>query len=307
LNICELKKERAFYTLSAAVLLLAVRLAYGPRDIRGASQRAFWLHKTSCAACADVLLVGTSRFYQGLYPRAMSDALPGRSIFNFAYSAQGYSEQYLDAARHALSAANRDPVVVLDFTPVGLTRFAERAGHYPRWNALRARASWTDEPDELTEAWIPPMTPCELFFGVCDRRRFRDYFLDDGWVRGNNTPCDSHGFDRLFAKVFRSSPVDATVVGRFLGAVDAWRSQGVRVYGLRPPAPAGVRAIEEQVGGFDEAALRRRFEDAGGHWIQADYEPEFRSCDGSHLDGPSAVRLSQLVASRIARDLGRGD
>jgi len=84
-------------------------------------------------------------------------------------------------------------------------------------------------------------------------------------------------------------------------AVERWTARGVRVYGYRSPCPPERAANEDALYRFDEPALRRAFEDAGGTWWEVSSEG-LTYWDSSHMDGPSARRFSQRLGARLTRE-----
>ena len=103
---------------------------------------------------------------------------------------------------------------------------------------------------------------------------------------------------RQYSQLMRH-PISGKITTDLLDRVRDWSARGICVYGLRPPTCAAMEEVEND---FDERQFVIAFENAGGRWLEPS-KLGLISFDASHLDAPSAQRLSQRVAREIAASL----
>ncbi|MGD8377808.1 MAG: hypothetical protein PVF68_16880 [Acidobacteriota bacterium] len=97
------------------------------------------------------------------------------------------------------------------------------------------------------------------------------------------------------------SGVDEEIVNRFLDLTRGWSSEGIAIFAFRPPSCPELTQLESEACGLDEVAFVRRFEDAGGRWL--DPEGDYPTYDCAHLESAAAVRFSEGLALEIERVL----
>jgi hypothetical protein len=79
----------------------------------------------------------------------------------------------------------------------------------------------------------------------------------------------------------------------------------VEVLAFRVPTTVQMEAIEDEMSGFDEDAVARGIEDAGGTWITFENRFGYFSHDGSHLHYKAARSFSRDLALALNRVLNR--
>lgn len=264
----------------------------------------YWAMKTSWQGCADIVLAGDSRLYRGVSPQAMKDFLPGKTILNFGFSANGYSQEYLDRTAEVLRPGGQR-AIVLGITPRSLTPAAIQTNGFikamqdaaARLGPQAADTFWAQfdglcEPVAFDQAFtsLLPWKP---------RSRYTSDYQADGWVRSEKTPENPRYMLTSYATTFDGNQVDPEVVNRLLARVRQWRQAGIAVYGFRVPTTAEMVALENRFSGFDEKAFMSAFAQEGGTWIAVD-QAKYHSYDGSHLRYDGAMQLSHDLARQIA-------
>jgi hypothetical protein len=150
--------------------------------------------------------------------------------------------------------------------------------------------------------FIHPMSPAEFLGGVRpkrDRWPYEQKFHESGWVESDRKPHKPDSYLEKVPQLYEHNRVSEAAVGRVLQYVAKWSQSGVRVFGFVPPRAIEVMELEEDLSGFDRESFVRGFTESGGRWLDIDPTP-YQSYDGSHLAGESAVRLSELIGSKIA-------
>jgi hypothetical protein len=149
--------------------------------------------------------------------------------------------------------------------------------------------------------YFQPLTP-SAFIGAAlrqrDAPRTLQTFHDDGWIESERTLPNPEEALAVYAKRLRDTSVDAGLIDALVDQTRRWSERGIRVFVFRPPTTDAVVALEDRMTGFDEPALARRVEDAGGRWLRFGNDG-YRTYDGSHLDRESARRFSRDLAARI--------
>jgi hypothetical protein len=284
--------------LTAIVALLVVAAAsLAPLDIQGELARRFWRDKASCEHCASVVVAGSSRFYRGVDPARLQSAFPHATVFNFGFSAQGWSPDYLDAVERALVTSGTR-AILLDATAVAFTPWAQKAGHYARWAKLAkpTLANRITEPlHDIVDSAIPRRVPCELMPPVCDQRYPQRYDAN-GFVASDRRPPSETAFAPTFERVLRASPISLRIVDDVADRIRTWRAAGIDVFVVRPPVSNAIASIEA-AHGYDESVVRERLESAGARWL--DVDGVFATQDGSHLNADSAERYSENIAQLV--------
>ena len=296
---------------SVVALLLTTAIVGGiflARHQRKSSLYAdqFWALKASWENCADVVLTGDSRVYIGVSPQAMRQALPGRTILNFGFSANGYSAEYLQRARNVLRQ-DGSRIIVLGITPRslsfrcladnGYTQVMKDFGSSKGWGAA---AGLQTTMCVLAEPLTFENAVSELVHWNNARPPTFDYYAD-GWMRAHKMRDDFGDSLNVYAAGYENEkerPAPA-VIGALLEQVRQWRKEGVRVYAFRVPTSPQMYVLENRLSGFNEQTFASGLEQSGGVWIPTE-QMIYHSWDGSHLRYDSAIQLSLDLARKIA-------
>jgi hypothetical protein len=315
-------KERSLLCVILAIPLLIFVLALKPRPVAvtvlpmsydpihdtGAAGDRMWVIKTHTTGKFDMLLMGDSRVYRGLSPQAMEKVLTGYKILNFGYSGGGLNPVMYAAAQQKLNPTSQKKSIVLGISPLTLTPRAAANEHYLQ--------ELNRPPDYvyLYLYWMPLVNlfePLSLgkmvnsLQGGNTQGNQDGYYLefhDDGWVASYTIPEYPLSQIYSYQDIFSQTSVSPQLVQELIDQTRSWTQQGISVYAFRPPSCQGMVDLENQVSGFDEAALVKQFEAAGGVWFSIPLAP-YHSYDGSHLDKSSALKLSADLANLIQNSL----
>ena len=103
----------------------------------------------------------------------------------------------------------------------------------------------------------------------------------------------------VYRRYFAERKVDGELVSGLLARVRTWRAQRVQVIGIRSPSSAEMLELEDEMSGFDERALAREFEAAGGRWITL-ADAAWPTQDGGHLTPEAARAFTRELSPRLA-------
>lgn len=276
------------------------------QDETGVVPNRFWSQKRLWQGCADIVVAGDSRIYRGISPESMKQVLGDQRVLNFAFSGIGLSSPYIAAIEKVLDPKAEQPVVVLGISPHSLTKGAAKDNDF-LWRkktpptpvpAFLSRFLHLFRPIPDREAFN--LTATLLGKGHRTDRYHQEYFAN-GWIASFRMPEDRKKGLKSYATIFdetRDGPVSQEVIEEFLSETRRLTSDGVTVFGFRPPSCPEMVVLENEKGGFDEKAVARAFENAGGIWLDMDQDA-YHSYDGSHLHRESAEALSRALAEQI--------
>lgn len=284
----------------ASVLVGALSLVM-PKDKEKYLGARFWAQKTFAPAAYDIVIMGDSRVYRGLSPESMKTQLPGLKILNFAYSNGGLNPELFEMAEKKISQKSRVKLIILGVSPNCITGYTQKNEQF-RQEKNRSRE------DILERLYLNGML---YYFSATTPEAIRDqlkkkstdsYYLNEyhanGYVASEKFPTDTLEAIPSYISDFTNYKVEERYVGKLIEQVNEWTIRGIQVVGFRPPVSAPLRALEDTMGLFNEAALSARFTEAGGHWIN--FNPNrYQTYDGSHLNKASAVKLSEDLAKEI--------
>lgn len=281
-----------------------VPLSYDPIHQVGTASERFWVLKAQGTARFDVILMGDSRVYRGLSPQAMETILQGYRILNYGFSGGGLNAEMYAAAEGRLDPRSSKKSIVLGVTPLTLTTRAERNDHFQQ-EMLRP-------PDYVFMHlyWMPllnalaPLGAQDFTSTLAAQNAHPNqegYYLefhDDGWVASYTIPESPLSALPSYRDIFSQTPVSPRLVQELVDQTRLWTQRGIQVYAFRVPSSQAMVDLENQMSGFDEAALVKAFEDAGGIWFSIPLAP-YHSYDGNHLTKSSAEALSIDLAKLI--------
>jgi hypothetical protein len=140
-----------------------------------------------------------------------------------------------------------------------------------------------------------------LFLGQQPQVSGRQEFHPNGWFSTEDLVADRNREIEKYRAFFEpqnNGPACEDHIDRLIEAVEKWSSQGIRVYGFRPPTCSEIAEMEQNLSGMDWARFVTRFRDAGGNWLEVD-AAEYATFDGSHLGRASAEELSLNLGEQI--------
>ena len=303
---------------SLVAILIGLTLAGGLRAAtwpegrsRTVDKDTFWRLKTHPRERFDGVLVGDSRTYRGLSPTVMEGVLVGRRIHNLGYPSGRLSEDLLDHAQALLDPQSTSPFIVVGIAAHALSRAKEGpqnpefARHQGLGDFEQRLAHWSRP---LRQHWFRPLiadptVELQMARQGASKIRYHQRFDERGFAASYTEPANPRRALKSYRKTLRKHPVDPGVVKALAQRVRQWRHDGIRVYGLRLPLHASLDKLERSRGRYRPATIRRTLEDAGMTWLTPKTD-DLATYDGSHLNEPSALRLSERLARLVRADLG---
>lgn len=291
----------------AALVAIALGTAVGlhwPRKDKGLSEERWTQVKLDARDRADVLVLGDSRAGSGLLPEVLAPHFPGKAVFNWSFSNNGYTKAYLDDVEQVLRKGE-GRVIIASISPYAFTPKHQVGGY------LGARKPWFTEV-KLRHAWqlldfVRPIPKWEFLDVLRGRteRGWHHVYRDDGSFDGWMVPARPDFAPVRARHEYINQRVSPAIVDGFFEHVAAWRRQGIAVFVVRPPASVEMEALETE-SQFDQAAFIARLEALGGRWIEIPRGAQWESYDGSHIPPHKARELSELVG-RAAQAMLRGE
>jgi hypothetical protein len=291
-----------------AALLLAgglvfVLAATRRSTLSGMPMKLQSIQKAHWRQCADVVLAGDSRVGCGVSPGEMGRFLKGRRIYNYFFTGNGYSQEYLEAIEKVLDTASEHRMIILGISPQSLTPLMtkKRDFHEDRKNYASQSVALATMFRRLL-CHTAPMRRNEIFGGRLAKNGTPQKYVEvfaDGWMATHSESADYSGYlhDARY-NIFHNNYVSADIVAKVLRYVSQWRQEGIRVYGFRPPTVEEMVALENELSGFDEEEFKTAFETAGGNWL--DVDPfGYPSHDGCHLRRDGAVAFTRDLSKMI--------
>lgn len=290
--------------LIAAVLVTALSLILPKNEEKYMSEN-FWTHKTLSAKYYNVIIMGDSRVYRGISPEAMLKELPTLKIFNFGYSNGGLNPTMFEAAESKLLNKAEVKVMVLGISANTVTGYTENNNQYlQEFNRPR---------EEVIERlyfnpvkyWFSPTSPealKELIRGEEPTSYYTNHYHLNGYVLSEKFPSDTMEAIPLYIKDFTHYKVDDRKLADLYKQVAEWSSKGILTIGFRPPVSHPMYMLEDSMGLYNEAAIKAGIIEAGGYWLDLNHT-DFKTYDGSHLNEPSAIKLSEMLATFIRKTL----
>ena len=293
-------------------LVTAFNLGTQSEADQSIDKHSFWLNKTYPSQAFDGVMVGDSRLYRGFSPARIEAKLPGVTLHNFGYSSARLTPDLLNAALAHLDPKSATPFVVLALTAHSLT--APKQGsdnpHYDGFAQrnratvwLSQRGAWISR--KAWPAWIKDPTD-----GLLMARQgagsvaYHESFDARGFVASVTTPKDPQRALKSYRKLLTASPVQEARLVALANWVRETTSKGIRVIAMVPPRAPAMEELERQAGGWSKEAVKARLKTAGAQWIDMPWT-NLSSYDGSHLDPPSAERVSDQLGQALRPLLAR--
>lgn len=274
-------------------------LEHAPKGLRPLPG-SYWMNKTHTQDRFDIVLIGDSRLYRGISPAAMELMLPKMRILNFSYSSAGMSSPLLENGEDKLDTRGQK-IIILGLTPYSLTGSAALNEHFKEFkNAMY----WPFKIPYLTTLVAPHETIWAVNYLLGSK--ISEYYQvphPDGWIESDKPAVNFDETLREYDQKFSKEKVSLEVLEKMLEQIRDWKSQGITVFGFRPPASEQMEELEDRLSGYDETEIQKRFVASGGIWIDIPDRYSFITYDGSHLKGESARMLSKTLAQLISGHL----
>ena len=300
--------RRTLFLGGAFVLLLGIvrPVSLDPRLESGPEEDRFYIRKAHVVEPCEIVFLGDSRVLRGVSPSAVAQVAVGARISNFAWNSGSLNPEMYREVERRLESASPARAVVCGVTAMALLAWKATNEQY--------RENLEKPKDEVfaklrfTPAlrFFRPLTPTTVvssLLGWPPDWTYEQEFYDDGWIASDRVPRDISVAPTLYAETLAGHQVSHEFVEGFLAQTREWTSRGIHVFAFSPPRHAGTREVEVRLTGFDEADLARRFEQAGGTWIDFDDEA-YETYDGSHLTRESAIAFSRDLGAALREDLG---
>jgi hypothetical protein len=288
-------------TLVIATLLVVSLSFVMPKNKEKYLRDRFWTQKTFAPARYDVVIIGDSRIYRGVSPSVMEQRLPGMKVLNFGYSNGGLNPVMFEAAENKFSPESSHKVMVVGVSANCITGFTLKNDQYLQ-EKNRPREDVFERLYLNGILYHFSATTPETIKEKLQNKKANGYYSNEyysnGYVKSEKFPVDTMEAISSYIDDFTNYKVEERYLEKLSSQIKKWTDAGITVIGFRPPTTSPMRALEDSLGLYNEAFIKTSFIDSGGHWL--DLNPtQFTTYDGSHLDRPSAVKLSELIAKEI--------
>ena len=247
----------------------------------------FFLDKLTHSQKHDVLLLGDSRIYVGLNPSAFESALPGKSCYNYGFSALGFSDDYFIQADLLLKKPARGSTIVLGIDATSLIE------HSVRYNAF-------EDVRELSSLESMQLRLFQHIWMGRDPIRRQHEFRSNGWVPVQPVPFEPTEDLKLYQTAYQNQMCSEVILQTICKWIQKWHAENVTVLALRMPTTNSVFRVECERLGYHPEHVKSELEKAGAVWLDLP-NTDTESYDGSHLGALAAERISKVVANQLAK------
>lgn len=274
-----------------------------PTRESGQTEAAHWAQKTWWRARFDVVAGGDSRTSEAVAPEVLQRHLGGLAVGNFGFALTSLTPRYVDAMEATLLPGSRHRTLLLGASPLAVTRVLPSPQNgFRYWSTLGLN-------ERLVSYHLSPLTRPFERIGT---RRLRDFFRGhaeaghrifrpDGWIDTAPEPEKPRATEADYRMQFTRYPPAPWLRPALVARVSELAARGIRVVAFRPPTPAWMRQLEEELTDYDEAALAGALRAAGAAWFSPSPGPEaFHSYDGSHLRSDAALAFSEQLGAFLA-------
>ena len=254
----------------------------------------FWINKTYPYKKFDIVIYGDSRVYRGISPEKFSEVFPSADIINLGYSSGGINKQALEFALDKLGN-NESKILVLGITPFSLTEKARQNKHLlqelnrPTGEVLERKYIYpfltAFEPIEINPFKLP--------------ENYQMKYHPTGWVESYKIKEDTTEALESYIKQFSETKLSQNSIAELETFIKEQKSNGIKIFGFRPPASFSLEKIENEYSSFNEKEIRELFIRNGAYWIEIPSRYSYHTYDGSHLHYLSAKKPSFFIAQQI--------
>jgi hypothetical protein len=295
-------KDRTVKALLLALLLSVIMGLMRPDKPTGMSATSYWAMKVNWKHCADAVLTGDSRVLMAVSPGILEQYLDYRNIVNYAFGANWYCPEYLQATEQLLEHSASKKAIIMGFSPHTLTwRVKGEMGHFVELSSHPQEDQFFDMYMGALLDFFEPMSLRDAFHGLfpsmAPTQTVKDY-KEDGWIAVHKTPGDEDHEVKRYRGIFKERQVDDRTIAIVMEYVSRWSRSGIKVYGFLPPTCPGMVELERTASGFKKEEFVAKFKQAGGIWLEVNLTGYY-SFDGSHLQDDGAVEFSHDLAKMI--------
>lgn len=257
------------------------------------SMDTFWANKISNSKKYDIVFIGDSRIYRGINPTIISQITNSKTV-NYGFSAAGLDSNLIFSGIRQLKKDGKN-IVVFGITPSSFTNEASKNEHLKSLEKISTKDLWIRKNiypylsffDSYNLSEIKKAIKNESYSQVCQA---------DGFIYSNKFPVDSLAALQDYSDYFKRTSISESQQIKFLNLLKELNVRGIKCFAFRVPVSSPMSKLESQY--FDFEAFKIKLESIGTHWISVP-QNGFISYDGSHLDGPSANKLSSILGDSI--------
>jgi hypothetical protein len=289
-------------SICLVLVILAVFYSFRSKAKSGIRETTFWSQKRSWNQHADLVFAGDSRVLRAISPEYFSSFPKEVRVLNTAFPGVGYDEQYLAYLERVIDPASSYGAIVLGITPNSLTESAARKNGFLASPTTGLTEGFLSELVDEFQTQTRALTLAEASRWLTGKRSavFQE-FTPNGWVATVGPSNESDGL-RIYEEIFTRNRVSNEVVDGLLSTVQSWVQKGIRTFGFRAFGSTKLTELENSMSGFNEQEFHRRFEEAGGIWIDMSGFPVV-SYDASHLDRANAIKWTEFMQPKLHKEL----
>lgn len=287
------------------VLLLVVFVGFNSLNgNQKSSYDIFMMDKIHSQEKFDIVFCGDSRVQMGISPYVVENELASMDVdvLNFGIRGNSVNPVTLKFATDKLKpkTSSKKRIIAIGISPNSLTRLSQQ-------NELFF--SWVNKPVEEilfnrivgnNLIYFQPISPSRLYYCLSGKTPEEQIeFEYRGWRAVHMRHHDTHSLEG-YQQIFSSQQVENQYIDELLEYIKAIKATDVEVIGFRVPCIEQMWQLEDSLSGFDEMEFSRKFEEAGGNWLEFKNDPlMYQSYDGSHLDKKSAIVFSRQLGDSI--------
>jgi len=301
IKMISILKDKTFITLLLSIVLILCIGALRPEKQTKLYPKQYWVLKSQWTKCADMVFAGDSRVYAGISPEHINTTVANQRIFNFGYSANGYSKKYLAAIDNLIAPESISKTIVLGIAPHTLTEETLTVNGFTDHQYTSAYNIYMQTHWPRFMYFITPMSFKDIKHGLIPKsqeKQFTREYHANGWIASKLTP-ENTVYEKKYLKYFKENKVSDRIINNVIHQVKLWHSQGIKVYAFRPPASPNMIQIEDNNSQFNQDQFIVKLSNAGGIWLDLN-TTQYHTFDASHLTKLEAIRFSQDIGNLIS-------
>lgn len=267
------------------------------------AEKRFWKKKISSPERYDAVFLGDSRCLNGIDPTFLAQAL-GITAYNGAFSAGGLNKVIYQHAnkQYLKSGGNGFRAVILVVTP------------WAMGNSARKNALFNNLQTEASKDTVHSETYFRMLFKSVKLQDIKLLFLgsqsrmvmhDNGWQERTNRPrgkSQKRGL-KHFRTLLNNTEFTGDNIDELVEQTKKWRQQGIRVFAVYPPSISAMENLELKEIKWDWRGLIKKFEAAGGIFLDVPDRNTYNAYDSIHLNSRDAAKFSKDLAEQIVQYL----
>lgn len=299
-KIRQILSDRTMATILLAIALIIAMGNMCPDKPLGLYPKQYWTLKISWENCADAVITGDSRTLMGVSPEEMQKVLGYKQIKNYAFGANWYCREYLEAVEEIFLPQADKKAVMMGFSPHSLTHRKTVMGGFIELKKRSKQDAFLAVHFGALVNFLNPMSFKDAAHGLIPSlapTQTQKDFRADGWVAVHKEPLVMDEIKR-YRKIFKDRRVSDKITNNVMQFVNKWTSQGIKVYGFITPSCEQMVKVEQELSGFQKEQFISDFIAAGGIWIKVDLYG-YESFDGSHLQKEAALQFTRDLSKQI--------